>query len=411
MAKPNWKDKTIWTADNLPVMRGMNSESIDLIYLDPPFNSKANYAAPAGSKAAGAEFKDAWTLSDVDVEWINLIGQKYPKLERVILAAMTNSDKSYLAYMAVRILEMQRILKPTGSIYLHCDPTMSHYLKLVMDAIFGRRNFRNEIVWCYQPNGRGPNQAFHKKHDTLLFYAGPGAVFNRPYGEMPAVTVARFNAVDESGRRYKAYDGRRVYLDEARGRPVPDYWEDITFLTTSAERTGYPTQKPLALLERIIKASSDPSGKGGGGRCIRPLLWVRDDAGGCRPFATAVGWRGCVKESRRAGAESHQGRPGTVPVYHSSHGHTAEDGLGTPATVQSSQKQNEVVRRTGRKLRRLQNSLRKTTTGSRPYHCAEQWRNRSPQKSTTAMYPLQQNQRQPWHGVPENPTSNVMNSV
>ena len=265
MAKPNWKDKTIWTADNLPVMRGMNSESIDLIYLDPPFNSKANYAAPTGSKAAGAEFKDAWTLDDVDVEWINLIGQKYPKLERVILAAMTNSDKSYLAYMAIRILEMQRILKPTGSIYLHCDPTMSHYLKLVMDAIFGRRNFRNEIVWCYQPNGRGPNQAFHRKHDTLLFYAGPGAVFNRPYGEMPAVTVARFNAVDESGRRYKAYDGRRVYLDEAQGRPVPDYWEDITFLTTSAERTGYPTQKPLALLERIIKASSDPSGKGGGG--------------------------------------------------------------------------------------------------------------------------------------------------
>ena len=265
MAKPNWKDKTIWTADNLVVMRGMNSESIDLIYLDPPFNSKANYAAPIGSEAAGAEFKDTWTLDDVDVEWIDLIGQKHPALRRILLAALTDSDKSYLAYMAVRILEMQRILKPTGSIYLHCDPTMSHYLKLVMDAVFGKANFRNEIAWCYQPNGTGPRQAFHRKHDTLLFYAGTGAVFNRPYGEMPAVTVARFNAVDESGRRYKAYDGRRVYLDETQGRPVPDYWEDITFLTTSAERTGYPTQKPLALLERIIKASSDPSGKGGGG--------------------------------------------------------------------------------------------------------------------------------------------------
>lgn len=108
-------------------MRGMNSASVDLIYLDPPFNSKTNYAAPIGSKAAGAEFKDTWTLRDVDVEWINLIEAKHPALYRVLLAAMTDSDKSYLVYMAVRLLEMKRLLKPTGSIYLHCDPTMSHY--------------------------------------------------------------------------------------------------------------------------------------------------------------------------------------------------------------------------------------------------------------------------------------------
>ena len=145
--KPNWANQTIWTGDNLPILRGMNSESVDLIYLDPPFNSKANYAAPIGSKAAGAAFKDTWTLSDVDAEWINLIEAKHPALYRVLLAAMTSSDKSYLAYMAARLLEMRRVLKPTGSIYLHCNQFAGHYLKLVMDAIFGRKNFLNEIVW------------------------------------------------------------------------------------------------------------------------------------------------------------------------------------------------------------------------------------------------------------------------
>ena len=134
-------------------MRGMNSASVDLIYLDPPFNSKTNYAAPIGSSAEGAEFRDIWTLSDLDVEGINLIEAKHPKLYRVLLATMTDSDKAYLGYMADRILEMRRILKPTGSIYLHCDPTMSHYLKLVMDAVFGRKAFRNEIIWCYYGGG------------------------------------------------------------------------------------------------------------------------------------------------------------------------------------------------------------------------------------------------------------------
>ncbi len=136
MAMANWVNQTIWTGDNLEIMRGMNSESVDLICLDPPFNSNTNYAAPIGSAAAGAEFKDTWTLTDIDTEWIELIEKKYPQLYRVLLAAMTDSAKSYLVYMAVRLLEMRRILKPKGSIYLHCDPTMSHYLKLVMDAVF-----------------------------------------------------------------------------------------------------------------------------------------------------------------------------------------------------------------------------------------------------------------------------------
>ncbi|MCY4185461.1 MAG: DNA methyltransferase [Rhodobacteraceae bacterium] len=145
--QPNWENQTIWTGDNLDIMRGMNSESIDLIYLDPPFKSNANHAAPIGSKAAGAEFKDTWTLQGINITWLDLIEAKHARLWRVIQAAMTDNDKSYLIYIAARLLEMHRLLKSTGSIYLHCDPTMSHYLKLVMDAVFGRGNFRNEIIW------------------------------------------------------------------------------------------------------------------------------------------------------------------------------------------------------------------------------------------------------------------------
>ncbi|MCY4108308.1 MAG: DNA methyltransferase [Chloroflexi bacterium] len=157
----------------------MNSETVDLIYLDPPFNSNANYAAPIGSQAAGAAFKDTWTLSDVDAEWVNLIEAKHPALHRVLLAAMTDSDKSYLVYMAARLLEMPRILKPTGSIYLHCDPTMSHYLKLLMDAVFGRKQFRNEIVWAYRKWSVAAQQ-FVRNHDVILFYAAGGGDIQRP---------------------------------------------------------------------------------------------------------------------------------------------------------------------------------------------------------------------------------------
>ena len=173
MGKPNWANETMWTGDNLPIMRGMNSESVDLIYLDPPFNSKANYAAPVGSKAAGAEFKDTWTLRDIDVAWLDLIEQKHPKVNRVIQAAMTDSDKSYLIYMAARLIEMHRILKSTGSIYLHCDPTMSHYLKLLMDAIFGWRAFRTDISWkrvsAHSDTKQGRRQ-HGRIHDVLLYY-------------------------------------------------------------------------------------------------------------------------------------------------------------------------------------------------------------------------------------------------
>ena len=253
MAKPNFQSKTVWTGDNLPIMRGLNSESVDLIYLDPPFNSKADYAAPIGSPAEGAEFKDTWNLTDIDLAWLDLLENEHPALHNVIMAAMTNSDKSYLIYMAVRLLEMKRLLKGTGSIYLHCDPTMSHYLKVMLDAIFGRGNFRNELVWRigwvsgYKTQKRG----WIRNHDVILYYTMSDAAkdgFNKEYIPYP----------DDYVRR----DGKRP---TGQGIPIEDTWncsdadrlDSIMIKSFSQEKTGYPTQKPLALLERIVKASSN----------------------------------------------------------------------------------------------------------------------------------------------------------
>ena len=257
--QPNWANQTIWTGDNLPIMRGLNSQSVDLIYLDPPFNSNADYAAPIGSKAAGAAFKDTWTLHDVDVEWINLIEAKHPALYRVLLAAMTPSDKSYLVYMAVRLLEMRRLLKPTGSIYLHCDPTMSHYLKLVLDAVFGRRNFRNEIAWCYRKWSIKATH-FARNHDVILmFAAGDKAIYHpQPIPVSPG-TMKRWKG---KRQRTKLVDGqwKTTATDEAAATPCPDWWELSIINPNAKERVGYPTQKPLALLYRVVKASSDAGG-------------------------------------------------------------------------------------------------------------------------------------------------------
>ena len=256
---PNWADKTIWTGDCLYVMRGMNSASVDLIYLDPPFNSNANYAAPIGSKAAGAAFKDTWTLTDIDVEWINLIEQKHPTLYRVLLAAMTKSDKSYLVYMAARLLEMKRLLKPTGSIYLHCDPTMGHYLKLLMDSIFGRNNFRNEIVWCYTGPGSPGMRQFNRKHDTIYWYTmGDTWTFN--------AKMVRLQHHEKTISNYKEGLFGSGHADTPlRNGKVPETWwveaKGNGFAIAAKQKTqyvGYPTQKPLALLKRIIVASSNP---------------------------------------------------------------------------------------------------------------------------------------------------------
>ena len=146
----NLADRTIWTGDNLDILHGLNSASVDLIYLGPPFNSNRNYAAPVGSTAAGAAFKDTWTLSDLDVVWMGLIADEQPAMYQVLQAAGLTHGKgmqSYLCMMAFRLLEMRRVLKDAGSIYLHCDSTASHYLKLLMDSIYGGNSFQNEITW------------------------------------------------------------------------------------------------------------------------------------------------------------------------------------------------------------------------------------------------------------------------
>ena len=173
MNQPNWINRTMWTGDNLDIMRGMNSESVDLIYLDPPFNSNRNYAAPIGSEAAGAAFKDTWTLADVDLAWHGEIAEREPALYAIIGAARQSHGagmQSYLIMMAVRLLEMRRLLKDTGSIFLHCDPTASHYLKLLMDAVIGAKNFLNEVIWYYRGAGV-PRRTRAKRHDTIFWFA------------------------------------------------------------------------------------------------------------------------------------------------------------------------------------------------------------------------------------------------
>ncbi len=256
------KNRSIFTKDNLPILRGMDSESIDLIYLDPPFNSNRHYQAPIGSKAAGAEFKDAWTFEDTKAAWWGQIADEQPELYKVIDGAGAvggKGDKAYLIYMAVRLLEMKRILKPTGSIYLHCDPTMSHSLKMMMDAIFGRKNFRNEIIWCYRKWAIS-SSSFAHNHDIILFYSkSKELTFNVQYLELSPKTIKRHGAQKQVN---KFVEGKRVNLDadkatKSKGTPMYDWWEVSILNPNAKERTGYPTQKPLALLERIIKVSSN----------------------------------------------------------------------------------------------------------------------------------------------------------
>ena len=314
MAAPNFIDKTIWTGDNLDILRGMNSDTVGLIYLDPPFNSNKNYEAPVGSKAAGAAFKDTWSLSDLDVAWMGLIADEHPAIAYMLDAAGKAHGKgmqSYLTMMAARLLEMRRVLKPTGSIYLHCDPFASHYLKMLMDAIYGASNYRNEIVWrrygAHNDVGQGSTR-FGRVHDIILMYGKSNSVtwnqgfmplddtyVKTTYRYIDSETGQRFRTtpltgpggagkgnpvfewkghvrawrygkdtmqqLHDEGRLYYSrtgYPSKKLYLNDSKGTPIQDLWTDIKSLSgTNKERVGYPTQKPLTLLERIIAASSD----------------------------------------------------------------------------------------------------------------------------------------------------------
>ena len=277
MPKLNVKNRTLFIHDNLDILNNINSETVDLIYLDPPFNSNRHYAAPIGSKAAGASFKDAWTLDDIDLAWVGQIDEKYPALSAVIntvgmigSAQKSKSNKAYLVFMARRLLEMRRILKPTGTLYLHCDPVMSHSLKMAMDTIFGAKNFM-ETIWAYgtPSGGRAAGKRPVKAYDTLLCYAVNYGdhTYNRQYLPYDENYLKWFHNQDNRGRLYQTRnrDGKivRQYLDQSPGIPMSNVWSDIRQLYAHGwfrphqERTGYPTQKPLALLERIIATSSN----------------------------------------------------------------------------------------------------------------------------------------------------------
>ncbi|MYH66551.1 MAG: hypothetical protein F4136_13085 [Chloroflexi bacterium] len=285
MAEPNFKNRTLYHGDNLEFLRGMNSETVHLIATDPPFNKNRDFHATPDSLASGARFKDRWSWDkDVHEEWTDSIQDDWPAVWEVIgTARATYGDDmgAFLCWLGVRLLEMQRVLREDGSIYLHIDHTAHAYVKCVMDAIFGAKNFRNEIVWCY----RGmPSKAkrWQQKHDIILFYTKSDSfTFHVLRGEPTAGSMRTF----ESGRKrgYNANNSKRMvtvfdwdkYRQAVRDGKIPadlqpvefkggrpplrDWWDDIKILggPKNKERYGFPTQKPLALYRRIITASSN----------------------------------------------------------------------------------------------------------------------------------------------------------
>ena len=311
----------LYYGDNLEILRNhIPDESVDLIYIDPPFNSDQAYnvifseSDGSSSQAQIQAFEDTWHWGDTTEETYHNLIDTAPQLVETIKSLrgfLTQTNlMAYLVMMAVRLVELHRVLKPTGSFYLHCDPTASHYLKIIVDQIFGVENFRNEIVWA-RTNAHNMNARYYSKiHDLLLFYTkGDGYTWNTQYTEYSEAQLSRYKP-DEDGRLYTGrdltmstvqenrnfewrgtrppshrswgatieqlenwysegrillkkdgtprLDGLKVYLDELPGKQIPSIWNDITRIgNTSKERLGYPTQKPLALLERIIITSSN----------------------------------------------------------------------------------------------------------------------------------------------------------
>lgn len=315
MSTPN----LLYYGDNLDVLRlHVKDESVDLIYLDPPFNSNQSYnvlfAEQNGSRSSAQikAFEDTWRWDEAAARACEEVVEAGGQASRAMIAFrefLGQSDMmAYLAMMAPRLIELHRVLKPTGSIYLHCDPTASHYLKMLMDAIFDPRNFRNEISWKRFSAKNDPKR-FGRSHDTLLFYSYTQEhVWNVQYGPFEENYIEEnYRYVEEgTGRRYRKdnltankpggdvdyewhgarpYKGRhwaysrekmdrmlkegriifrrtgmpvyKRYLDEQPGVPLQDIWTDIRLHSGSKERLGYPTQKPEALLERILRASSN----------------------------------------------------------------------------------------------------------------------------------------------------------
>ena len=254
------RPSTLYFGDCLDVMQQWDPGQADLIYLDPPFNSKTKYNILFGSKTDGRSaqfmaFDDTWQWDAAAADRVSrLKGMKARPVHAAVAGLELQLGDSgmlaYLSYMVERLLQCHRMLNSNGTIYLHCDPSASHYLKVVMDGVFGAQNFLNEIIWCYRGGGV-PKNAFARKHDVILRYSKNGNVhFERqyvPYSEASTALVEKRGGI--------SIDNRKRDLD--RGAAMPDWWTDINSLQTwSPERLGYPTQKPTVLIERIIKASS-----------------------------------------------------------------------------------------------------------------------------------------------------------
>jgi len=246
----------------LKVLKSMPQECIDLIYLDPPFFSKKNYDMPFNDKISVATFKDSTkAYEEMDVDTINkALNIKLIHTDNDFWKRNESGLLRYLAYMKDRLKECYRILKKTGSIYLHCDWHASHYLKIMMDEIFEYKNFRNEIIWHYKGRGMQKDR-FQRKHDNLFLYSkSKKSTFNKEAMLVPLNPehISRYNKKDEKGIyaliKNKKGDYSKIYLK--KGIVMDDVWE-IPFVHSKKEQLGYPTQKPEALLERIIKASSN----------------------------------------------------------------------------------------------------------------------------------------------------------
>ena len=251
------KNRTLYFGDNLEILRKkIPDETFDLIYLDPPFNSNRNYnvlfkEGLQDSPAQVHAFEDSWhwagdskhTFDHLVTKSTGDISNLMQALEKMI---GHNDMLAYLTMMTVRLIELHRVLKNTGSIYLHCDPTASHYLKVVMDAIFGKKNFRNEIIWFYKTGGASKDH-FSKKHDTIFFYTKTEDYFFCPQKEK---SYMMHEYGFKKSEFFKDEKGQYTFV------LMKDVWEIPSVGSADKQRLGFPTQKPEALLERIIKASS-----------------------------------------------------------------------------------------------------------------------------------------------------------
>ena len=267
--------QTIYHGDNLSLLRQMETETVDLIATDPPFNTGREQQG-----SSGASFPDRWQIEDIREEWFEDIRRIEGLSDYIAYVQKTNSSMAaYLCFMAVRLIEMKRILKPTGSVYLHCDPTASYHLREVMNLIFGRENFRNEITWSYN---KWTNAAsyFQRNHDVILWYGKSNKVVFNPFyivtedkkeklktgyvtNTVGKEKIKQLIVYDREKAEHKIKEGKYdkiIYAEDKLGTLIPDVWTDINILNSQTkERTGYPTQKPVELYKRIIEASSNPS--------------------------------------------------------------------------------------------------------------------------------------------------------